>query len=251
MIITRCSATTKKSKRCKNRTSATCCWIHIHYPCDVNAHCAIVVEKSTRKSKIEKPQDKQKVVKINIEYVQGDIGNPRNLKIKFQYPLGIVNAANNILAPGGGVTGSLVKAVGGEDEWENLVNDSRGSKGQKKKLPLSVGDAVYTSTSGRLQKDNVSYIIHGVGPIAGQDELELVKVTIRNVLVIADFLQLKSLILPAISGGIYVQGNKDLGKRVRTLIKEAIKEYINDSETNLETIYIISYDDEDAEMWQT
>jgi O-acetyl-ADP-ribose deacetylase (regulator of RNase III) len=115
---------------------------------------------------------------------------------------------------------------------------------------LNVGDAVYTTTLGQLKKDDVKFIIHTLGPIPGSQSIKLVKLSIFNTLKLADHLGVKSLVLPAISGGIFAaSGPQRWAKNVRQLIIEAINDYINSQPTKIKTIYLISINEKDQRLW--
>jgi len=164
-------------------------------------------------------------------------------------PLGaVVNAANAHLATGGGVTGALVKSVGGSQPWNKLMKTAKNINDQSQTV-LNVGDAVYTSTAGQLKTDKVQFIIHTLGPVAGSDDISLVQLSIFNTLALADHLQIKSLVLPAISGGIFAAGQPGWATQVRQLILEAIDKYMNTQPTKIGKIYIISYDLNDKSLW--
>jgi len=162
----------------------------------------------------------------------------------------VVNAANASLATGGGVTGALVKSVGGATEWNSLMKKAKNSE-DKSQLKLKIGEAVYTPTQGQLLTDRVKYIIHTLGPVAGVDDISLVKTSIFNTLKMADHLHVKTLILPAISGGIFASGNPLWSTEVRKLIVEEIKNYMNNQPTQIQTIYLISIDEKDQKLWES
>jgi O-acetyl-ADP-ribose deacetylase len=103
----------------------------------------------------------------------------------------IVNAANEQLAPGGGVAGAILRAGGQEiyDEAARLGG-------------CATGDAKATG-AGRLP---ARYVIHAVGPVwsggdAGEDEL--LASAYRRSLEVAEGLGCRTIALPALSTGIY------------------------------------------------
>jgi O-acetyl-ADP-ribose deacetylase (regulator of RNase III) len=107
----------------------------------------------------------------------------------------IVNAANEQLAPGGGVCGAIHRA-GGPAIWEECkaIVHKRG--------PLPTGQAVAT-TAGKMK---TSYVIHTVGPVwqgGGSGEPELLASCYRESIRVADDLKLKSIAFPSISTGIF------------------------------------------------
>ena len=103
----------------------------------------------------------------------------------------IVNAANEALAPGGGVCGAIRRSGGDEifDECARL-------KG------CVTGDAKATS-AGRLA---ARYVVHAVGPVwrgGGEGEAELLASAHRRALEVAEELGCRSVAFPALSTGIY------------------------------------------------
>jgi len=107
----------------------------------------------------------------------------------------IVNAANEQLAPGGGVCGAIHRA-GGPAIWEECARivQQRG--------PLPTGQAVVT-TGGKLK---ARYVIHTVGPVwhgGRSGEAEKLASSYRDSIRIADELKLQSIAFPSISTGIF------------------------------------------------
>ena len=103
----------------------------------------------------------------------------------------IVNAANEALAPGGGVCGAIRRAGGDEifDECARLGG-------------CPTGDAKATS-AGRLPAE---YVIHAVGPVwrGGQEgEPELLASAHRRALEVAAERGCRTIAFPALSTGIY------------------------------------------------
>jgi O-acetyl-ADP-ribose deacetylase (regulator of RNase III) len=103
----------------------------------------------------------------------------------------IVNAANNALAPGGGVCGAIHRAAGAEL-----------AKACAKVAPCPTGDA--RITPGFLLP--ARFVIHAVGPIWRGGELreaELLASAYRRSLELARDHELATIAFPAISTGIY------------------------------------------------
>ncbi|HXF97492.1 MAG TPA: O-acetyl-ADP-ribose deacetylase [Gaiellaceae bacterium] len=103
----------------------------------------------------------------------------------------IVNAANEALAPGGGVAGAILRAGGQEiyDEAARLGG-------------CRTGDAKATG-AGRLP---ARYVIHAVGPVwrgGGEGEPELLASAYRRALEVAAELGCRTIAFPALSTGIY------------------------------------------------
>jgi O-acetyl-ADP-ribose deacetylase (regulator of RNase III) len=188
-----------------------------------------------------------------LEKVIGDIGEIGELfgknKMYPEGPIAVVNAANSMLSTGAGVTGALVKSVGGAKSWNSLTSAARTFDGQTAQLPIKINTPVYTPTSGQLITDGVKYIIHGLGPVAGIDDISLIKITIFSVLKLADELGVKTLILPAISGGIFAMSDPQWPVRIRKIIVNEIINYMNNQPAQISKIYLISYDDKDQKLW--
>lgn len=107
----------------------------------------------------------------------------------------IVNAANEQLAPGGGVCGAIHRA-GGPAIWEEC------ERIVQKRGPLPTGQAVAT-TAGKMK---ARYVIHTVGPVwhgGRSGEAELLASCYRESIRVAGELKLKSVAFPSISTGIF------------------------------------------------
>ena len=103
----------------------------------------------------------------------------------------IVNAANEALAPGGGVCGAI-RRTGGDEIFEECARLGG----------CATGDAKATG-AGRLP---ARYVIHAVGPVwsggeAGEDEL--LASAYRRSLEVAEELGCRTIAFPALSTGIY------------------------------------------------
>lgn len=103
----------------------------------------------------------------------------------------IVNAANEQLAPGGGVCGAIHRAAG--PELARACANLR---------PCPTGEARVTAGYQLLAR----FVIHAVGPVwhgGSQGEAPLLASAYRSALRIAASKSLRSLAFPAISTGIY------------------------------------------------
>jgi len=103
----------------------------------------------------------------------------------------IVNAANEALAPGGGVCGAIRRA-GGDEIFEECARLGG----------CATADAKATG-AGRL---SARYVIHAVGPVwHGGDagEPELLASAYRRALEVAEELGCRTIAFPALSTGIY------------------------------------------------
>jgi O-acetyl-ADP-ribose deacetylase (regulator of RNase III) len=103
----------------------------------------------------------------------------------------IVNAANEALAPGGGVCGAIRRA-GGDEIFEEAARLGG----------CATGDAKATG-AGRLP---ARYVIHAVGPVwrggeAGEEEL--LASAYRRALEVAAELGCRTIAFPALSTGVY------------------------------------------------
>ena len=107
----------------------------------------------------------------------------------------IVNAANEMLAHGGGVAGAIARQGGPQ-----ITSESRRWVERHGRVPT--GSAAVTG-GGNLK---ARYVIHAVGPVwhgGSQDEERLLAGAVRSALSLADERGLASIALPAISTGIF------------------------------------------------
>jgi O-acetyl-ADP-ribose deacetylase len=103
----------------------------------------------------------------------------------------IVNAANEALAPGGGVCGAIRRA-GGDEIFAECARLGG----------CATGDAKATG-AGRLP---AKHVVHAVGPVwsgGGAGEAELLASAYRRSLEVAAELGCRTIALPALSTGIY------------------------------------------------
>ncbi|MBF0472127.1 MAG: macro domain-containing protein [Nitrospirae bacterium] len=152
-----------------------------------------------------------------LRLVKGDI-TTRNVDV-------IVNAANSLLAHGGGVALAIVKAGG------RIIQDESNKMGF-----VPVGEAVLT-TSGALP---CKAVIHTVGPQMGEgDEENKLKNAVINSLKLASSHGFKSISMPAVSSGIY-GFPKDL---CASILVENSKEFlINNAQSSLKIIEFCIFD---------
>lgn len=164
---------------------------------------------------------------MNIELIKGDI-----TKIKAD---AIVNAANSSLLGGGGVDGAIHRA-GGKQILEEYIQ-IRNRQGKCK-----TGEAVVT-TAGNLP---AKYVIHTVGPIWSEDEEKCSKLLAncyKNSLKLAETLNLKTIVFPNISTGVY-RFPKDLAAKI------AIHEANNFQSNTIEKIIFVCFDDENEGIYK-
>ena len=151
---------------------------------------------------------------INIEVWRGDI---TQLELD-----ALVNAANNRLWMGGGVAGAL-KRAGGKEIEDEAVN----------KGPIPIGEAIVTGV-GKLK---ARYVIHAA--VMGQDlktDAEKIRQAIKNSLLRADEIGIKSIAFPALGTGV---GGFPLDECARIMISEARQH--STRETGLERVVFALY----------
>ena len=161
-------------------------------------------------------------VEINnttLELVEGDI---TEMDVD-----GIVNAANERLAHGGGVAGVISRRGGPTIQRESNAWVHQHGR-------VTTGTAAITS-GGRLK---APYVIHAVGPIydGTSRSAELLASAVRSALRMADEHELKSVALPAISTGIF---GYPIAEAARVMLQAAI-EYLR-GETGLERVVFCLY----------
>ncbi|MHB2155212.1 macro domain-containing protein [Calditrichota bacterium GD2] len=124
-----------------------------------------------------------KIGSVVLELVQGNIANQPEMEA-------VVNAANAMLAPGGGVAGAIHSAAG-----PGLYEECRPL------APIRPGQAVITGAHGLPNR----YVIHTLGPVYGKDKPEdkILAECYRNSLKLAEEKRIASLAFPAISTGIF------------------------------------------------
>ncbi|APF17738.1 Appr-1-p processing domain protein [Caldithrix abyssi DSM 13497] len=124
-----------------------------------------------------------KIGSVVLELVQGNIANQPEMEA-------VVNAANAMLASGGGVAGAIHSAAG-----PGLYEECRPL------APIRPGQAVITGAHGLPNR----YVIHTLGPVYGKDKPEdkILAECYRNSLKLAEEKRIASLAFPAISTGIF------------------------------------------------
>jgi O-acetyl-ADP-ribose deacetylase len=120
---------------------------------------------------------------VSLELVEGGITAQEGFDA-------VVNAANAMLMPGGGVAGALHRGAG-----PGLAAECR------KLAPIAPGEAVITSGHDLPNP----WVIHCLGPVYGRDEpaAELLASCYRNALALADERGLESIAFPALSTGAF------------------------------------------------
>lgn len=139
----------------------------------------------------------------------------------------IVNAANEALAPGGGVCGAIHRAAGPE-----LARACAALGG------CPTGEARITP-GFRLP---AKWVIHAVGPRwggGGRGEAKLLAGTYRNALRLASERGLRSIAFPAISTGIYGYPLEEATSVAVTTIRELLR-----APSSIETVVFACFSDE-------
>jgi O-acetyl-ADP-ribose deacetylase (regulator of RNase III) len=162
------------------------------------------------------------LIQINrttLELVQGDI---TALETN-----GIVNAANERLAHGGGVAGVISRRGGPTIQRESDAWVRRHG-------PVTTGSAAITS-GGDLK---ARYVVHAVGPVydGTPRSAELLASAVHAALRMADEHGLKSIALPAISTGIF---GYPLAEAAQVMLRAAIA-YLEE-DTGLERVVFCLY----------
>ncbi len=141
-----------------------------------------------------------KVGEVTVECVKGNIVEQHDIEA-------VVNAANAMLRPGGGVAGAIHKAAG-----PGLYQEC------KPLAPIKTGEAVITS--GHMLPN--AYVIHALGPVyaAEKDPAAKLAGTYRSCLMRAEEKGIKSVAFPAISTGIFGYPMKEAAKVAFETIKE-------------------------------
>lgn len=143
----------------------------------------------------------------------------------------IVNAANEALAPGGGVDGAIRRAAGPE-----INAECRRLGG------CPTGEARLTGGYNLPAK----WVIHTVGPIwsggkAGEDQL--LASCYRSSLTLAASRAIKSIAFPAISTGIYGFPRE----RAAAVAVAAVREFLDQDQT-LQRVHFVSFARDDFEV---
>ncbi len=124
-----------------------------------------------------------KVNGVEVQCVKGNIVEQHDIEA-------VVNAANAMLRPGGGVAGAIHKAAG-----PGLYKECRPL------APIKTGEAVITSGHNLPNP----YVIHALGPVyaAEANPAEKLRDTYRSCLLRAEERGIGSVAFPAISTGIF------------------------------------------------
>lgn len=139
---------------------------------------------------------------VTLECIQGDIADQPDMDV-------VVNAANALLRPGGGVAGALHRAAGPglAEECAPLA-------------PIAPGQAVITGAHGLPNKR----VIHCLGPVFGQDRPAdaLLAECYRNAIRLVEEGRLASVAFPALSTGAFGYPMGDAARIAFTTLLDAL-----------------------------
>lgn len=144
---------------------------------------------------------------------------------------GIVNAANNDLILGGGVAGAIRRKGGARvaEECEHIGK-------------IQVGEAAIT-TGGNLK---ARYVIHAASMTLGwPTTADALRASTRNSLLRAEEKGLKSIAFPAVGTGIAGFPLDQCARIMLGVVLDRVK-----SETSIENIYFVLYDDAALKVFQ-
>ena len=145
----------------------------------------------------------------------------------------IVNAANQYLSPGGGVSGAIHRAAGA-----GLAEECRKLGGCK------TGEAKITKGYNLKAK----YVIHTVGPVysgSDMDKINLAK-CYKNSLLIAKQNKLKSISFSSISTGIFGYPVEEAAEIALKTIYDFLKE-----NSEIQLVRMVLYSQKDYEIYET
>lgn len=108
----------------------------------------------------------------------------------------VVNAANPMLAPGGGVCGAIFRAAGAD-----VFEDAQAIRHRRFPSGVPAGEAVVTA-GGRMR---AKFIVHAVGPVYDPrvDRSDALRSAYRRAIAEAAHAGARTIAFPAISAGIY------------------------------------------------
>src|SRR5579875_389176 len=147
----------------------------------------------------------------------------------------IVNAANRWLKHGGGVALAIVNRGGKiiQDESDEYV---------ARNGPIPTGGVAVTG-AGRIK---AKFVIHAVGPVYGEPSHEAkLASAFRNTLIKAEGLGARTIVLPAISMGVYGYPADQCAK----ILAQVILEFAETGKV-LKEITVCLYDDETYETFK-
>lgn len=163
---------------------------------------------------------------MEVKIVEGDI-------TKFEVDA-IVNAANSSLLGGGGVDGAIHRAAGRE-----LLEGCREIRKTKYPDGLPTGQAVITKGYNLKAR----YVIHTVGPVYEQDDVNLLADCYKNSLKLAEEYNCRSIAFPAISTGVYMVPIELSAK----IVKDVVRNFKSDV---IKEIRLVLYNSGDYKVYE-
>lgn len=162
---------------------------------------------------------------VAIEVTRGDITKQDDMDA-------VVNAANAMLMPGGGVAGATHRAAG-----PDLAEECR------EMAPIEPGQAVISGGHGLPNR----WVIHCLGPVYGQDEPadRLLADCYRNALQLARENDIARIAFPAISTGAFGYPIADAAR----VTAEAVAEALGENRT-VRLVRFVLFDDGAVEAFQ-
>lgn len=162
---------------------------------------------------------------VTIELTQGDITRQDDVEA-------VVNAANAMLMPGGGVAGAIHRAAG-----PKLAEECRPM------APIEPGRAVISGAHGLPNRS----VIHCLGPVYGRDEPadQLLADCYRNALRLAADRNITSIAFPAISTGAFGYPLADAASVAVRAVAEAL-----DGISGVERVRFVLFDDKARGIFQ-
>ncbi|MBA2778283.1 macro domain-containing protein [Billgrantia kenyensis] len=160
-----------------------------------------------------------------VECLQGDIANQPDIDA-------VVNAANALLRPGGGVAGALHRAAGPELD-----------RACRTLAPIQPGEAVITEAFNLPNR----HVIHCLGPVHGRDtpEAKLLADCYRNALELAERQGLASIAFPALSAGAFGYPLAEAARVALTTVQETLPRC-----PGIERVRFVLFDAGSAKLFQ-
>lgn len=126
----------------------------------------------------------------------------------------VVNAANPMLAPGGGVCGAIFRAAG-----PGVFDDAQEIRHRRFPSGVPAGEAVVTG-GGRMK---ARFVVHAVGPVyqAGLDRSQALRSAYRRSMAEAAAAGARTIAFPAISAGIYGWPTDDAARQAVAGVRES------------------------------
>lgn len=212
----------------------------------INTASKIGARKTTRLPEKKAAEDQIIVGKTTIKLVYGDI-----LDLPFQVDA-IVNPANKMLAPIGGLSKKIFDAAG-KEELKKEINETFHYITSGKPI-VSTGYAAVTTSYNLKENSGIKYIIHAVGPdckikAEKKDFVDLLRSAYNHSLSIADSTRgIISIAFPFISSELFQCPKNDAAKVALSTVADYA--YRNEKSTYINTIYFILFTKEDYAIFK-